>query len=74
MSWSCDSIFTKLKKKELYEWSTTMKLEFSRDIVNEANGIQENLNTLRKEIIQSEITVQIDTVLFLFFIFFPFLC
>ena len=46
-----------------------MKLEFSRNIVNEANGIQENLNTLRKEIIQSELTVQIDKVDFYYFLY-----
>ena len=39
-----------------------MRLQFSKEILTEANGIQESVNSLRKELTKSDVTVEMDAV------------
>jgi len=48
---------------EFADWITSVRLKFSQEIVQEANGIQESVNSLRNEVTKADISVEMDSLL-----------
>uniref|UniRef100_A0A6U1X0T1 VPS9 domain-containing protein n=1 Tax=Vannella robusta TaxID=1487602 RepID=A0A6U1X0T1_9EUKA len=57
------SHFASTFSREFADWITSVRLQFSKEILTEANGIQESVNSLRKELTKSDVTVEMDALL-----------